>query len=169
MNPENISTDTTQKPAPKKTKWWVWAIFFIVVGAIAWDIFDLDTYRHYILRSKLTQVQAAIDPVKRELAAAYEEKGKAPPVQTVITQANQGKAATPDWAALGFKTLPALPREVSSLSLTPEGEIVVVLSNIEQGIDGTEVRARLVKNAQGLSWEYRCTSENGTLKQYFTC
>lgn len=163
-------TDDTPKPrAPRKTKWWVWLLFFAVVGIIGYDLLDLDSYRLYRIRPRLAQVQATIDPVRMAIALAYQEKGKVPQVTTVVTQANQGKPATPDWAALGFETLPSLPREASSLSLAGGGEIVVKLANIAEDINDTEVHAIPVKEAQGLSWTYTCTSANNAVKAFFRC
>lgn len=163
-------TNATASPPPRKTtKWWVWAIFFIVVGVIGYDIIDIDTYRLYLVKPKLAMVQSAIDPVRTGIAAALMEKSKLPKVTTVVTHANQGQPATPDWAALGFINLPGLPREVSSLSLAEGGEIVVTIANIREGIDTTEVRAKPAKDAQGVSWTYQCTSTNDILKRYFHC
>lgn len=125
--------------------------------------------QQYVLKAKLSKVVSALDPVKTAIAMASQDKGKLPRVTTVVTPANQGQRATPDWAALGFDALPSLPREIGSLSVAPEGEIVVTLANLREEIDATEVRAKMAKDAQGVSWTYQCTSENAVLKRFFRC
>ncbi len=161
------------KPAPRKGRGPLWALLIIVLLLVAAIASNLCADNNYLTKSKLTKVVSSIDPVKQALIHTYQEKGKLPRVTTVVTQANQGKPATPDWAALGFDILPTLPIEVSSLSISGDGEIVVVFANVSEAIDNTEVRAIAMKEAmkQGdnWTWEYKCTSASSILRKFFFC
>jgi len=163
--PEELAT----KPAPRKTRWWVWLIFFFIVGLISWDLFDARTYQLYLAKPRLSRVISTIDPVKTAIANVLQKKEKLPLLTTVITAANQGKPATPDWAALGFTTLPGLAPEVASLRVSAGGEIVVVMTRIGEGMDGTELRAKPVQEANGISWTHQCTSSVDLLKRVLRC
>ncbi len=174
MNDDNFRAPQSAINDTEPRRSWVSKgfIFAIIVILLAVGYFiaeEASTQRQYVLRARLSKIVVTLDPVKIAIAMAYQEKGKVPQVTTVVTQANQGKPATPDWAALGFTTFPSLPREASSLSLAGGGEIVVKLANIAEDINDTEVRATPVKEAQGLSWTYTCTSANNAVKAYFRC
>jgi len=118
---------------------------------------------------KLGTVQEAIDRIKFALDKAYQKGQQLPKMTIVITRANQGKAVTPDWAALGFKTLPQIPPEIDSLLVTPQGEIVVVMTRIGFGINGTEVHAQAERDEKQSKWVYTCTSTDSRVKRQFHC
>lgn len=157
------------RSAPRRTRWWVWLIFFIIVGAIAWDLFDSRTYQLYLAKPRLSRVLSTLNPVKTALAAFLQQHGKLPEIATVVTADNQGKPATADWAALGFVTLPSLSPEVRSLRISAAGEIVVELTHLGKGMDGTELRARAEKETTGISWVHQCTSTDAVLKRQLHC
>lgn len=164
-----MTADTSPKPAPRRTKWWGWSILLLVLAAIVWVFYQGSASQDYVTKSKLAKVVSAMDPVKSAILTAIEQNKKLPTLHTALTSANQGEPATADWAELGFTTLPMLPKEASSLAVTPQGEIVVVLSNMGKDIDSTEVRATAVRGATSTTWEYACTSADTVLKQFFHC
>jgi hypothetical protein len=164
-----MTTDTLQKPAPRQTSWRAWFILLVILAVIAWEFYEFSANEDYITKSRLSKVVAAMDPVKSAILTAIEQKKKLPTLHTAITSANQGKPATADWAELGFADLPMLPREANSLTVTPEGEIVVVLANLGEDMDNTEVRAKAVRGAAGTTWGFTCTSADRVLKQFFHC
>ncbi len=170
---QNMTMQTPEPKPPRKGRGLLWALLIIVLLLFAATAFNLCADRGYITKSKLSKVVSALDPVKQALIHTYKEKGTLPRVTTVVTQANQGKAVTPDWAALGFDTLPFLPIEVSSLSISGDGEIVVVFANVSEAIDNTEVRAiamkEVLKQGSRWAWEYKCTSESTVLRKFFHC
>ncbi len=165
--PQSVIADTA--PRKRLVSQVFVLIIVIIVMAAGFLVVEERAHQQYITKAKLSKIVSALDPVKTAIAMASQDKGKLPRVTTVVTSSNQGQRATPDWAELGFATLPTLPREASSLAVTPEGEIIVALANLGTDMDNTEVRAKMAKDVQGVSWTYTCTSENTTLKRYFHC
>lgn len=167
-----MNGQTPEPKPPRKVRGLLWALLIIVL-LLAAAAFNLCADNSYVTKSKLSKVVSALDPVKQSLILTYQKSGKLPRVTTVVTQANQGKAVTPDWAALGFDTLPVLPKEVSSLSISPDGEIVVVFDNVSEAIDNTEVRAiamkEVLKQGDNWTWEYKCSSASTILRKFFRC
>lgn len=170
--PQSAITDK----APARSlvsKVFIFILIFIVLAVGFFIVQEERAQQQYRIKARLSKILSAIDPIKTAIAMSYQETGKMPPVKTVVTQSNQGKPATPDWTALGFDTLPSLPREIGSLSVAPAGEIVVVIANIREGIDNTEVRITPAKDATTgawtYQWTYQCTSEDSVLKSYFHC
>lgn len=123
----------------------------------------------YIVKSKLSKIISTLDPVKVGVERAYREKGRIPAMHTIVTSANQGQAATPDWAALGFVLMPSLPTEVKRLEFSSQDcpEIVVELDKIDKAIDGTSVRAKLIVAGEKLSWQYETTSSDPRARHFF--
>ena len=126
-------------------------------------------HRDFTVKAKLYTVSSTLDTVRTAVARAYRDKGRIPPMHTIVTAANQGQPATPDWAALGFRTLPALPPVVKRLefSMQESPEIVVELDRISETINGTTVRAKLSVAGKQLSWQHEATSSNAMVAQFF--
>lgn len=145
-------------------------IIIIIVLAVGFFVVQEErAQQQYRIKAKLSKILSAIDPLKTSIAMYYQETGKLPQVKTAATQGNMGQRATKDWEALGFSSFPSLPREISSLSVAPGGEIVVMIANIREGIDNTEVRSKPTDGSRALTWTYTCTSEDSVLKRYFDC
>lgn len=140
-------------------------VILLIAFGLSMDIAE----RQYLVKAKLSKVMSVLDPVETAITLTRQQKGRLPRVSTVVTAANQGQAVTPDWAALGFDALPALVREIRTLRVTPEGDIVVALASIRNGIDDTELRATQVRGEHGWSWRYECTSDDDLLKKFFHC
>lgn len=126
-------------------------------------------YEEHAAPSRFDGVTSTLNPITGTVAAHYYKTHKPVLVTTVVTQANSGKPAPPDWAELGFKSLPALPREISALRITPEDDVVVTLGHFGKGIDGTEVRVHLEHQGKGTIFRYSCTSQDRELKRHFDC
>lgn len=130
---------------------------------------SVPVYRDMTLSRKLIHVESAMEPVRAAVARVYRDQGSIPAMHTIITADNQGKPATPDWAALGFKELPALPPQVKRLefSTLESPEIVAELDKIDETINGTTVRARLIVVEKQLSWQHEVTSNNPIVARVF--
>jgi hypothetical protein len=149
----------------------LWALPAFLFLALLIGSVPLYRWQHgnYVKKAKLAKVIYTLDPIKAALDAKYRDTGKPAVITTALTTANSGGPVTPDWAALGFDRLPGLSREVSSLRVMPQDDIVVELTGIGQGIDGTEVRAHARRNAKGSAWAYSCTSGEELVKHFLGC
>jgi len=153
-------------------KWSIWGIGLTLAGFVLMFVMGIlaaiaiPSYQDYGTKAKLSKVNTALDPLKIAVAMSYQETGKLPRIHTVVTHENQGQPATPDWAELGFTTLPMLPAEIETLGFAGE-QIVVELDNLT--FRGSRIGIMPVVNAQGLSWEYACESGVAVVKSYFKC
>lgn len=123
----------------------------------------------YLVKAKLSKVLSTLDPIKSAIVTEYQHGRRVPRLNTVVTTANQGQHSPSDWAALGFTALPGLAREVSTLRVDTGGAIIVGLTGIDEDIDGTELRAIPVTQAESLLWTYECTSTDSRVRKYFRC
>ncbi len=129
----------------------------IAVASVA-----IPSHRDYTVKAKLAHVLSVLEPVKAAAVAAYRDKGSMPAMHTIVTAANQGKPATPDWVTLGFKQFPELPPQIKRLEFSGQEspEIVVELDNIGESFDGTTVRAKLIAADGKLSWHHEATASD---------
>lgn len=148
---------------------WTIAGFVLAGIIIALGYIGETAYRDMNLKSQLYKVESALDPVKLATVKAYRERHPFPAMHTIVTAANQGQPATPDWAALGFKQLPALPPQIKRLEFSglDSPEIVVELDKIGASIDGTTVRARLITADGKLVWRHEATASNPVATHFF--
>lgn len=141
---------------------WTIAGIVLVGGLAILTAIAIPATREMTVRHKLIRADLAIDPVKEAVVKVYKAKHKLPAMHTIITAENQGKPATKDWAALGFKELPKLPPEITRLEFSGRDspEIVVELAKIGDTFDGTSLRAKLIAADGKLSWKYEATSSD---------
>ncbi len=143
---------------------------FVVAGiVIGLGYIAVPAYRDINLHSQLVKVESAMDPVKLAAAKAYREQRPFPAMHTIVTAANQGKLATGDWAALGFKTFPVLPPQIKRLEFSGQDspEIVVELDKIGESLDGTTVRAKLITVDGKLFWQHEVTASTPMAARFF--
>jgi hypothetical protein len=161
------------QPPKRKSRALRWGIVIFILLIVFAALSNLCADGRYLTKLKMTKVASALDLVEHALITTYHAKGKVPVINTVITQSNQGKPATPDWASLGYINLPSLPPEISRLSINADGEIVVTLTNIDEAIDNSELRAIAVlepmKSKPDFRWEYECTSVSNMFRKFFRC
>lgn len=162
-------SDASSKDETKQSQKWLGGIAGLVLVIAVLATLHNRAQDRVAVQYKLARVQFAIDPVKSALDTAYNRDHTLPVVATVVTAANQGKDVTPGWAVLGFKTLPKLPPEVGSLRVTPEGDIVVAMIRIGDGIDGTTLRVSARREGSHSKWVYNCTSTDDMVRRQFNC
>ena len=133
-------------------------IVVAIIGILA--AVAIPAYQDYVVKAKLSKVQATVYPIKLALAMFFQEQGAMP-----VGQSN--------WTSLGI-TAPVATTEVSTFSVTDvTGAIVLTLQGIKGGgvIDGTTITMTpsTVTGQTAVAWVNTCTSADTILKKYYSC
>ena len=119
-------------------------IVVAIIGILA--AVAIPQYQDYVIRSKLSKVGVAVEPVKTAIAQFAQENGGV----SAIT-AN-------GWTSLGMAGAPTATTEVSGITVTvTTGAIVATLQNIATGIDTTTVTYTPTVGNTAVTWAVTCS------------
>lgn len=131
-------------------------IVVTIIGILAAIAFP--QYQDYIIKAKLSKVNAAVVTLKTAVALAYEEQG-------VL---DFGR--TDAWTELGLSGPPALTDEIDSIKLGGDGSFKLRLRGIsEQGINGETIKMIPTAGKTTMTWSNACESTSAILMTYFNC
>ena len=139
-------------------------IVVAIIGILA--AVAIPAYQDYVVKAKLSKVTSTVDPIKLAIAAYVQEQG------AYILAANP-------WTSLGLIGAPNAPDVVSAINVNAStgtgdagNEIVLTLTNIKSGINGTTVTmtpTSVSSITSAIQWTNTCTSTDPILKKYFNC
>ncbi|MFZ1318576.1 MAG: prepilin-type N-terminal cleavage/methylation domain-containing protein [Candidatus Nitrotoga sp.] len=118
-------------------------IVVAIIGILA--AVAIPAYQDYVVKSKLSKVATAVDPIKLAVAMFNQEHGSTPAVIAVGG----------DWTSLGLGvTGPTATTEVASYNLKANGVIEVKLCNtcIKTGIDTTTIMWTPTFGLSAVTW-----------------
>ncbi|MDD2660848.1 MAG: pilin [Methylococcales bacterium] len=129
-------------------------IVVAIIGILA--AVAIPAYQDYVVKSKLSKVATAVDPVKLAVAQFAQENGGSPAAIT----AN-------GWAALGLAGAPTATNEVSGISVTAAtGAVVATMQNIKPtAIDGTTVTWTPTFGNTAVTWAVTTTATDPLVLQ----
>lgn len=141
-------------------------IVVAIIGILA--AVAIPQYQDYIIKSKLSKVQGAVDPIKLAIAQVNQEFGLGSLVADAW-QCDPDPAVSPPGSCLGLSGTPTATNEVASYALTgggaDEGRITVTLANIKNpGIDGTTITFTPVVGSTAITWTVGTTSTDPVLR-----
>jgi type IV pilus assembly protein PilA len=130
-------------------------IVVAIIGILA--AVAIPAYQDYVVKSKLSKVATAVDPIKLAVAMFNQENGSMP---AAITTGG-------DWTSLGLGTTgPTATIEVASYALNAGGIIVATLcaSCIKTGIDGTTILWTPTPGVSAVTWAVTSPSADTVLQ-----
>ena len=149
-------------------------IVVAIIGILA--AVAIPAYSDYIVKSKLSKVAYAIDPLKLAIAMYYQEQGGFVKAAGVSGTAGQG------WASLGLSAFPTIITETSNISMsscastcdgTDPNIIQVGFTNIKAGtIDGHSIfiKPQATVGGTAMTWTVSCDANLDAIAvRYFKC
>ena len=150
-------------------------IVVAIIGILA--AVAIPAYQDYVVKSKLSKPQTAMDPVKLALSMYYQENSSFPVGTETASYAVTPAASASGglFASIGLANVPTLPAELASVVATGTATTVTLLltfANIKPTvINGQSVT--LLGTATGTAVVWTCSTSSGTLdaiaKKYYAC
>lgn len=130
-----------------------------------------------LVKAKLERAAASLEAPKTAMAMYYQEQGALPQEsadEAVVGAGGHASGTQTDpssaWYQLGFTVFPALPAEVSRMSLqSGTGVLTITLDHIGIGIDGSTVTMSPGFASNSNSWNASCTSNSPMVRVVFHC
>lgn len=134
-------------------------IVVAIIGILA--AVAIPQYQDYIIKSKLSKVQGAVDPVKLAIAQVNQEYGVGALAANAWTCAANAVPGT----CLGLSGAPTVTNEVSAYALAANnGVITVTLQNIKSGtIDGDTITFTPTFGTTAITWAVTTNSSDPVL------